>query len=359
LFDLDAARVEQVMAGRMPFLERGAEVRLPAALSTGRLRATTARTAVAEHEIVVVTLATHVDEFHNPDLLGFDRQLDELLDHMHDGQLLLLRSTVFPGVTERLARRAAARALSLDIAHCPERIAQAHALEELGVLPQVVGGVTPSAAKRATQLFGRLGVAVLELSAVEAELAKLFSNAYRYLNFAVSNQLWTIASKYGADFARIHAAITRDYPRMSGFAPAGFVGGPCLLKDTLQLAAFHHDFPMGQAAVLINEGLPGVLVEAAKRGRDLRGATAAILGMAFKGDCDDPRASLAYKLRKLLTLECARVLCTDPYIEDPSFVSLETALREADIVFIGACHREYRDLRIERPLVDPFNFVRR
>jgi len=128
----------------------------------------------------------------------------------------------------------------------------------------------------------------------------------------------------------------------------------------MQLGAFnHHAFVIGHAAMMINEGLPSSLVDAVKVKHDLANATAAILGMAFKGNSDDTRASLAYKLRKILTLECRRVLCTDPYIEDPSFVSLETALAEADIVFIGACHDEYRDLVTDKPLVDVFGFLRR
>ena len=131
-----------------------------------------------------------------------------------------------------------------------------------------------------------------------------------------------IAEKFGADFDRIRRAMTADYPRMAGFPMAGFAGGPCLLKDTMQLAAFnHYAFVIGQAAMMVNEGLPSILVETVKARYSLAGSTAAILGMAFKGNSDDPRDSLAYKLRKVLTLECRRVLCTDPYIEDPSFVS--------------------------------------
>lgn len=147
---------------------------------------------------------------------------------------------------------------------------------------------------------------------------------------------------------------------MAGFPGAGFAGGPCLLKDTMQLAAFNHnDFVLGQAAMMINEGLPTFLVESAKRRFDLSTATVAILGMAFKGNNDDPRDSLAYKLRKVLTFEAAKVLCTDPYIQDPSFVPLESALEEADVVFLGACHDEYRELSIRKPIVDVFNFLKR
>src|SRR5262249_56938518 len=193
---------------------------------------------------------------------------------------------------------------------------------------------------------------------LEAELAKLFANTYRYINFAISNQLYLIARKFDADFARIHAAVTHKYPRLAGFPKAGLAGGPCLLKDTMQLAGFNHNsFPIGQAAMMVNEGLPSALVGLVKQTRDLSGDCAAILGMAFKGNCDDPRDSLAYKLRKILTLECREVLCTDPYVRDPSLVWLEFALARADVVFVGACHAEYRNLRVRQPVIDVFDFL--
>ncbi len=358
LLDVDRARVEAVMAGRMPFHERGADRALPDVLAGGRLRATADPATIADAEAVIVTIGTPVDEFLDPAIRSFDRGLDDVLRWMHDGQLLVLRSTVFPGVTDRLARRVAERGLSIDIAHCPERIAQGYALEELRSLPQIIGGVAPAATQRAQALFELLGVEILVVSAVEAELSKLFANAYRYINFAISNQFYLVAQKFQADFHRIHRAVTTHYPRMAGFAKAGLAGGPCLLKDTMQLAAFNHNtFAIGQAAMMVNEGLPSALVEAAKARYPLTDATAAILGMAFKGNCDDPRTSLAYKLRKVLTLECRQVLCTDPYIDDPSFVPLETALREADIVFLGACHDEYRDLAMHQPVIDVFDFL--
>jgi UDP-N-acetyl-D-mannosaminuronic acid dehydrogenase len=333
---------------------------LPLALASGRLRATSSTSALADHEVVIVTIGTPIDEFLDPGVRCFDRAIDVVLDAMHDGQLLILRSTVFPGVTDRLARRAAERELKIDMAHCPERIAQGFALEELGTLPQIVGGVTRHASRRAADLFRTLGVPIIELPPVEAELAKLYANAYRYLSFAISNQFFLIAERFGADFERVRQAVTADYPRMAGFAKAGFVGGPCLLKDTMQLGAFNHNtFVLGQAAMMVNEGMPRALVDHVKARMDLSRATAAILGMAFKGNCDDARDSLAYKLRKVLLLECRRVVCTDPHVRDPDLVPLETALRQADVVFLGACHDEYRDLVIEQPVVDVFHFLRR
>ena len=358
LFDTQSERVTEVAAGKMPFLEWGAETELSRALGCGRLRATTDPASISPAEVVIVTIGTPVDEFLDPKVRSFDRAIRALHPHFRPGQLLVLRSTVFPGMTDRLINWFREAGPVLDIAFCPERIAQGYALKELFELPQIVSGSSRIALERAKTLFRLLTPDLVELPPLEAELAKLFANTYRYINFAISNQLYLIARKFNADFARIHAAVTDKYPRLAGFPKAGFAGGPCLLKDTMQLAGFNHNsFPIGQAAMMVNEGLPSALVEHVKATRDLSRDCAAILGMAFKGNCDDPRDSLAYKLRKILTLECREVLCTDPYIADPSFVPLEGALAKADVLFIGACHAEYRNLRPRQPVIDVFDFL--
>lgn len=358
LLDTHAGRVGEVNAGRMPFLEWGADAALARALDAGKLTATTDAESVTTAEVVVVTIGTPVDEFLDPKVRTFDRAMDDLRRRLRPGQLLVLRSTVYPGMTERLIERFRDSGPAVDVAFCPERIAQGYALKELYELPQIVSGSSPGAIRRAKELFRLLTPDLVELPPREAELAKLFANTYRYVNFAVSNQLYLIAQRHGADFARIHAAVTHKYPRLGGFPKAGFAGGPCLLKDTMQLAGFNHNsFPLGQAAMMVNEGLPAALVDFVKQTRDLSRDTAAILGMAFKGNCDDPRDSLAYKLRKVLTLECRDVLCTDPYIADPSFVAADEAVRRADVVFVGACHAEYKSLRFRQPVIDVFDFL--
>jgi UDP-N-acetyl-D-mannosaminuronic acid dehydrogenase len=155
-----------------------------------------------------------------------------------------------------------------------------------------------------------------------------------------------IATQHGLNFDRILHGCRHKYGRMEHAPGPGFAAGPCLVKDTMQLAAFsQNQFVLGHAAMLINEGLPAHVVDLAKRKiGDLSKLTTAILGMAFKPNSDDPRDSLSYKLRKLLTLESRRVLCSDPYVHDDSFVPAEELLAEADVIFIGAAHDAYRDL---------------
>ena len=178
------------------------------------------------------------------------------------------------------------------------------------------------------------------------------------MKFAIANQFFAIADQAGVDYTNVLRAIREDYPRAADLPGPGFAAGPCLFKDTMQLAAFTSDhFPLGQAAMQINEGMPAYIVSALERRHGtLRGKTVGILGMAFKAESDDIRASLSFKLRKLLEWAGARVVATDEYVTDDRLVPLDEVLAEADILVIGAPHRAYRSLDLEgREVVDIWN----
>jgi UDP-N-acetyl-D-mannosaminuronic acid dehydrogenase len=354
LLDTSAERIARVNAGRMPFHEDDADELLAELVAAGKVRATADPAVIGDASAIIVTIGTPVDEYQDPSVSAFDRAFRDLLPRTKPGQLLILRSTVFPGVTDRLARQLEQmERRDVDLAYCPERIAQGKSLIELEQLPQLIGGTTPRAAERAAELFREMCPKVILLQPIEAELAKLFCNAWRYINFAISNQFFVMAEHFGADFHRIYQALREDYPRMQSFARPGFAAGPCLVKDTMQLAAFNHgSFVLGQAAMMINEGLPYLLVQDVKRRYPLADMTVGVLGMAFKPNNDDPRDSLSYKLRKVLLLECRRVLCTDPYVADPSLVPLPEVLEQADLLIVGTPHDCYRGLKCRQPVID-------
>jgi UDP-N-acetyl-D-mannosaminuronic acid dehydrogenase len=352
--DIDRTKVEMVRAGKVPFLETGAEDLLKKVLATGRLELSTDPSMLSRTRTIILVIGTPIDEFMNPSVRIFDRVLDELTPHLQKGSLVVLRSTVFPGTTESVARRLHSAGIEAEVVFCPERIAEGHAIEELHSLPQLVGANTDDAYAKASRLFERLGVSVVRTTPLEAELAKLLTNTWRYMKFAIANQFFQIAHRSGADYNQVFNAIRHDYPRAQDLPAPGFAAGPCLLKDTMQLSAFTADhFPMGQAAMQVNEGLPGYIVETLNARRPLLGRTVGILGMAFKGESDDPRASLSYKLRKLAQFKGATVMCTDPYIVDETFEPLEKVLRESDLLIVGAPHRAYRTLELDdREVVD-------
>jgi len=356
-FDRDAAAVDKVRAAKMPFVERGADELLEQVLASGRFAASDDAAVIGEAEYVVVVVGTPVDEHLNPDPKYVLRTIEELLPVLRDGQVLVLRSTVYPGVTAMVERRLEQAGRAIDVSFCPERIAEGQALVELRSLPQIVSGRTDRAVARAQALFGRLTDSIVLLDVEEAELAKLFTNTWRYIKFAAANQLYMIANDFGLDFERIRDAVTYDYPRAADMPGAGLAAGPCLLKDTMQLAAFNNNnFTLGHASMMINEGLPLYLVARIEQRFELSECTVGILGMAFKGESDDIRSSLSYKLKRLLRFKANRVLCSDPYVStDPDLTPLDDVLARSDLLIIGAPHKQYADVVTDLPVIDIWN----
>jgi len=360
IYDVDQDALARIRRGEMPFQERGADELLRGAIQARRLDLSHSPEIIERAATVVVVIGTPIDEFLNPSRTVFDEVIALLAERLQPDALVVLRSTVFPGTAGYIRGALAARGLSVHVAFCPERIAEGNAVEELTTLPQIIGADDPVAAERAEQLFAHLGVQIIHTSSLEAELAKLFTNAWRYMKFAVANQFFMVAHAAGVDYARVLDAVRQDYPRARDLPGPGFAAGPCLLKDTMQLAAFTADhFPLGQSAMQINEGLPAYIVSAMQRRYgDLHGRSVGILGMAFKAESDDPRASLSFKLRKLLAWAGANVMCTDPYVVDDRLEPLDHVLDAAEILVVGAPHLAYRDLDLKgREVVDVWGFV--
>jgi UDP-N-acetyl-D-mannosaminuronic acid dehydrogenase len=345
IYDNDSAKVRKIAAGIMPFREEGADEMLARTLASGRLTVEDRPDLMRECRFLLMIIGTPVDEHLNPSFTAIDRVLASAMGFLREGQILILRSTVFPGTSQRIQRLLRDAGLDIAVACCPERVAQGYSLKEFRELPQIVGVSDPDTLAAVRELFGRFTPEFVEMAPLEAELCKLMTNAWRYIQFATVNQFYTLATSQGVDFERILHGCRHNYPRMSGMPGAGLAAGPCLVKDTMQLAAFsHNNFMLGHSAMLVNEGLPSHLIELAKRQIDLTGATVGILGMAFKAESDDPRDSLSYKLKKLLTLEARRVLCTDPYVEDPELAPLDQVLAEAQVLFVATPHDRYRGL---------------
>ena len=347
IYDTDQRKVELVRAGQMPFMEQGADRLLTDALQRGCLEVTATSEILERSDVILLVIGTPIDEFMNPSTRIFERAVDELAPRLRPGALVILRSTVFPGTTEFVEGRLRERGASVDVVFCPERVAEGHALEEIRSQPQIIGAASDRAFVRAGAVFERLDVEILRTTPKAAELAKLLTNTWRYMKFAMANQFFEIAHRAGVDYDQVLHAIRYHYPRAADLPGPGFAAGPCLLKDTMQLAAFTADhFPIGHAAMLINEGLPGYVIDTLNTRNPLTGRTVGILGMAFKGESDDPRTSLSYKLKKLAAFKGARVLCSDPYVADGDLQPLEQVLREADVLIIAAPHDAYRTLQL-------------
>lgn len=347
IYDLNEATLQQIGRGEMPFIEYGAQPLLDEALKNGRLRLSSDARDIALARAVVIAIGTPVDEYLNPKLRALLDLFTAIRPYLDPEQTIVIRSTVFPGTCRHVARALESQGGHWKIAYCPERIAQGYAVRELRDLPQIVSGCSPDAVEAATALFSTIAPGIVPLEVEEAELAKLFTNAWRYIQFAAANQFYMVAENIGLDFNKVRSAMVEGYGRAATLPSAGFAAGPCLLKDTMQLAAFNANiFALGHAAMTVNEGLPNFIVERLRQRHVLAESRVGILGMAFKADIDDIRDSLSYKLGKILRFHGAQVSYSDEFAKDPTFVTKEDLLASVDVAIIGVPHSAYRGLAV-------------
>src|SRR3954452_23799969 len=360
----EPAVLEQVAAGRMPYRETGTQELLERVLASDRLTTTRSVHDAAGAAHIVLTLGTPAHVHIEIDMSQIKQVVDDLLPVLREGQSLILRSTVAPGTTDWVAgyieqRRGFRVGEDLYVSHVPERIAENHFLEEIATLPCIVGGVGEGSGAKAAELFDVFGAEIVQTTPVQAELAKIWTNIYRYSMFALPNLLMMNCDQYGANVFEVIDLINRDYPR-GGIARPGLTAGICLRKDF----AFSEERSSAPGMLLavsrVHESVPLFLVEGLKRrlGGSLRDRKVAVLGLTFKRDSDDARDSLSYKLIRLLERELAHVSRHDPFVPAES-EPLDTALAGADAVVIATNHSAYEGVLAQLPksalLVDPWN----
>lgn len=358
LVDVNEHAISLINDGKVPFLERGAEAILKKVVGKD-LIATSGVDAVCKSGIVFFVTGTPVDEHHNPRVQDVVAVINQYLPCLKPETLVILRSTVYPDVVAIVDHILKAKFGTSRLAFCPERIVQGNGIDEIVRIPQIVSATSEDAQRGAEELFLTIAPKVIRLEPEEAELAKLITNAWRYLEFAAANQFYMMLESKGIDFYKVFSAIREDYPRAQHLPTAGLTAGPCLFKDTMQLSAFYkNSYFLGHAAMLINEGLPVFLVEQMERKiGSLRNKKIAILGMTFKANSDDIRESLAFKLKKKLEIKMAIVLQSDVYLANT--MSLHDAIEQADGIILGAPHKEYEGLRISKPVVDCWGMWKR
>jgi len=359
LCDIDNKKAEIVKKGEMPFMEYDAEPILKKVIENGNLVVSTDESIISNAKYIIIAIGTPVDEFLNPKTREFLDFFSDIKKYLNKDQVIIIRSTVYPHTCQQIQNLLG---VDWNIAYCPERIVQGHSIKELKKLPQIVAGFNDKAVEEASELFNTISPKIIKTSMGEAELVKLFSNAWRYIQFAVANQFYMISHKFGVDYDNVRHAMRDGYERTATLPNAGFAAGPCLLKDTMQLSAFNsNNFLLGHAAMMINEGLPNFIVDDLRNRHDLSKTKVGILGMAFKADIDDIRDSLSYKLGKILRFHGAKVYYSDEYAKDPTFVSKEKLIEESEVVIVAVPHSAYKELNVskDKEVVDLWKIINR
>ena len=352
IVDSNESRVNLINNRTMPFLEENSG-EIIQSLSLDQLAASTENLSIKKSEVCILIIGTPVLDDGTPSVSSLFELVEEIIPYLGETKLLLLRSTVYPDVTQKLRSLLSEARLEIEVAYCPERIAEGKAILELKTLPQIIGADSDLAYKMAKEVFEGIAPKIIRTTVKEAELCKLFANSYRYINFAIANEFFEICQENDINWDNVWFALKEDYPRAQGLPTPGFAAGPCLVKDTQQLDFyFHNKFELGRSAIKINEHLPDYVINVLRSMFDLKNKKVGILGMTFKGDVDDFRSSLSFRLKHLLEAEALKVYCSDAILQKNYFVSLEFLMENSDIVILACPHSSYKNIITEKPIID-------
>ena len=282
----------------------------------------------------------------------------QLKKFLKKDQIIIIRSSIYPGICNKIYKIIKSKCKNLS--YCPERIVQGKAISELPKLPQLVSGKNKKAILESSKLFRKVCKKIIYTKVIEAELVKLFSNAYRYINFSISNQFYMICQNQNLDFFKIRDIMKDGYLRNSSIPMSGFTAGPCLLKDTMQLSSFYnHKFLLGHSAMTINEGIPKFIINKLEKKFNLKKKTVGVLGLAFKSETDDIRDSLSIKLLQLLKLKKVKTLQSDEYFKTKENIDKIDLIKKSDIIIVSTPHKAYKKLKIgkNKILVDIWGLI--
>jgi len=360
LVDKNSKNIKKINQGQMPFLEEGCEKLLKKAVSKKKIFATEKLSYVSQCKYIIICLGTPINNKFKPDLKKFINFFYVLRKYLNKNHVIIIRSSIYPGVCDKIYKIIKNHCRNLS--YCPERIAQGKSLIELPKLSQIISGINDKAKKESKKIFKKICKKIIFTEIIEAELIKLFSNAYRYINFSISNQFYLICQKEGLDFFKIRKIMRDSYNRNANIPLAGFTAGPCLLKDTMQLSSFYnHKFPLFKAAMKINESLPKLIIDKLSNENNLRKKTVGVLGLSFKAENDDIRDSLSMKLLENLKSKKIKTLQSDEYYKDKNNISKNELIKKSDIIIIATPHKAYKKIKINKTktLIDIWGFTKK
>jgi len=352
--DVDKKRVESITNQKSPFHDPALQEILEKVTKSGNLRAFDSFKAIKDNvDVIIITVGTPNTLENNIDYSQLYSSLDEISTINLRNKFVIFRSTMPPTTTTEILIPYLENKTQLKcgndflIAVCPERILEGHALKEINELPEVIGGFDEFSNRLATELFLLINPEkeMLYTSMSGAELVKLFTNIYRYISFALSNEFAIWAERFGLDAKELIKIANYKYPRANIPVP-GFVGGPCLSKDGTFLDNNTTFSSILSAAWKLNEAIPQHIVNNIRKiSGNLFNKKIAILGLSFKANSDDLRNSPSVKLVKILESVGAIVKVHDPFVKDTLLLS--DALQSCEVVIVATNHSKFKGMTEE------------
>ena len=347
LIDKNEKNIKKINNGVMPFVEDGCAKLLKKMIYKKKIFATSQLEETKKCKYIIVCIGTPINNKFKPNLTNFFNSFHKLKKHLNKDHIIIIRSSIYPGICDKVFD--IVKNYCKNLSYCPERIAQGKSLIELPKLSQIISGKNTKAKLESGKIFKKICKKIIYTEIIEAELIKLFSNAYRYINFSISNQFYMMCSSQGLDFFKIRRLMTDNYERNAIIPSAGFTAGPCLLKDTMQLSSFYKNkFPLCYTAMSINEGLPQFIIKKLSEKYNLKKKTIGILGLSFKAENDDIRDSLSIKLLQHLRSKKIKTLQSDEYYKDKKNIDKNSLIKKSDVLIIATPHKAYKNLKISK-----------
>lgn len=359
LYDKNKKTINKINSLKMPFMEKDGNKLL--LKNKKKIFATNKKLYLKKAEIIIICIGTPIKKNKKPDLVLFLKLFREIKSFLDPKQLIIIRSSIFPGTCQKIANFLGKN--FNKISYCPERVVQGKSVTELPKLPQIISGISSKSINESKKLFKLICKKTIVTSILEAELIKLFSNAWRYINFSISNEFYMICENLGIKFDQIRKNMIDGYERNKSIPTAGFAAGPCLYKDTAQLTSYlKKTFSLGKISTKINQRLPYFIYNQLlnKFKKELKKKTIGILGITFKADIDDTRDSLAIELYYLLKAKKLNVIFSDHYESSlKNNLNKNKLISKSDIIIIGAPHSVYKKIKIpkNKHLVDIWGFL--
>ncbi|MEH7235745.1 nucleotide sugar dehydrogenase [Bacillus sp. JJ1562] len=329
-FDVQQSRVDQVNKG-INYIGDVVDEELSEMIKEGRLEATTDYEKIKEVDAVAICVPTPLDQHMQPDTSYVESSSKEIAKYVHEGMLVVLESTTYPGTTEEIVKPALEVSglvvgEHIFVAYSPERVDPGNKHFNTKNTPKVVGGITENCTKVAAALYRSvLEGDVHEVSSpAVAEMEKIFENTFRHINIALANEMAILCKRMGIDvWEVIDAAKTKPYGFMA-FYPGPGLGGHCIPIDPFYLTwkarEYNYHTRLIELAGEINNSMPEYVVQKSleilnEYGKPLKGSKIAVLGVAYKKDIDDYRESPSLPIITMLREKGAEVLVVDPYIK--------------------------------------------
>ena len=356
LYDKNQINLDLIEKSKLPFMEKNGLKLLKK--NKKRIFPTSNKKLLKNAKIIIICIGTPVKNS-KPDLKFFFKVFREIKPFLNPKKLLIVRSSIYPGSIYKIQKYLGKK--YKNISYCPERVVQGESILELPKLPQIISGLSPLSINQSKKIFNLICKKTIVTSILEAELIKLFSNSWRYINFSISNQFYNICEKLNVNFNDLRKNMMDGYERNKDIPKAGFAAGPCLYKDTAQLNAFlKNSFTLGKEATKINQTLPIEIYKKLKKkfGRKLTKKKIGILGVAFKPDIDDTRDSLSLDLYNYLKKKKLKIYMSDDFVDIKSKINKNMLIKNSDIIILGTPHKVYKKIKIPKKkyLIDTWGF---